>query len=222
MRKLLLPLVLIFVVVVVYFKFFKDDKPAKPADPKTQPVAVSRYSDSLVQAVNHSLQEYYALSEAFVAWDSAGIRKHATELGGRLGAIRLDEIHKDTAIYETAVSFQDSFRENIQNILDQKDMTEQRRAFHSLSENFFNLLRTIRFDGSFIFLQECPMAFNDNEAAIWLSDSAHIRNPYLGLHHPRYKSGMLECGEVKDSVHFGGTHAPVIPAGSTSNGNDGK
>jgi hypothetical protein len=47
------------------------------------------------------------------------------------------------------------------------------------------------------------MAFNDNEAAIWLSKTPQIRNPYLGLHHPRYKSGMIDCGETKDSLRFG-------------------
>jgi hypothetical protein len=201
MRKLLIPAILVLLAVIVYFQFFKKDKPG-PSAPKTQPAVVSKYSDTLVQAVNHALEGYYGLSESFVSWDTAGIRSGATELGGRLGAIRLDELRKDTVIYETAVTFQDGFRENIQSILDQKDITEQRRAFHSLSENLFNLLRTIKYDGSLIYLQECPMAFNDNEAAIWLSDSAGIRNPYLGLKHPKYKSGMVTCGETKDSVHF--------------------
>jgi hypothetical protein len=46
------------------------------------------------------------------------------------------------------------------------------------------------------------MAFNDTETAQWLSKTEDIRNPYLGLHHPKYKSGMLECGEVKDSIDY--------------------
>jgi len=48
------------------------------------------------------------------------------------------------------------------------------------------------------------MAFNDSEAGVWVSKEEAIRNPYLGLHHPYYKSGMVECGETKDVVNFTG------------------
>jgi hypothetical protein len=47
------------------------------------------------------------------------------------------------------------------------------------------------------------MAFNDNEAAYWLSNSREVVNPYLGKKHPKYSSGMLHCGEVKDSLNYG-------------------
>jgi hypothetical protein len=63
-------------------------------------------------------------------------------------------------------------------------------------------MRTIRYDESKIYLQECPMAFHDTAHGIWLSSKAEIRNPYLGLHHPKYKSGMLKCGETKDTLNF--------------------
>jgi hypothetical protein len=44
------------------------------------------------------------------------------------------------------------------------------------------------------------MAFNDIDSGYWLSKSNSIRNPYMGLHHPRYHSGMLNCGETLDSI----------------------
>ena len=48
------------------------------------------------------------------------------------------------------------------------------------------------------------MAFNDNEEGLWLSKTSKIRNPYLGLHHPKYKGGMISCGETKDTLNFQG------------------
>jgi hypothetical protein len=60
----------------------------------------------------------------------------------------------------------------------------------------------VRYDESTIYLQECPMAFNDTDPGLWLSKTSDIRNPYLGVQHPKYKSGMLECGETKDSLDF--------------------
>jgi hypothetical protein len=104
-------------------------------------------------------------------------------------------------------------------------MEDKRRSFHSLSQNIFDLLRTIRFDAAKVYLQECPMAFNDTEAAIWLSNKTEIRNPYLGLHHPRYQSGMLNCGDVKDSLRFGVAEIKTKPAPAGDEGktgNDGK
>ncbi len=46
------------------------------------------------------------------------------------------------------------------------------------------------------------MAFNDTESGIWMSAQSDIRNPYLGTKHQKYKSGMLHCGETKDSLNF--------------------
>ena len=46
------------------------------------------------------------------------------------------------------------------------------------------------------------MAFNDTEPGLWLSKTEAIRNPYLGLHHPKYGKAMLVCGEVKDEIQF--------------------
>jgi hypothetical protein len=63
-------------------------------------------------------------------------------------------------------------------------------------------MRTIRYDGGKIYLQECPMAFNETEPGVWLSSTDSIQNPYLGLHHPKYKGGMLECGATKDTLNF--------------------
>jgi hypothetical protein len=46
------------------------------------------------------------------------------------------------------------------------------------------------------------MPFNDTGRAVWLSKSDTLRNPYLGLHHPRYGSGMLECGTQEATIDF--------------------
>ncbi|MBS1925917.1 MAG: DUF3347 domain-containing protein [Bacteroidetes bacterium] len=60
--------------------------------------------------------------------------------------------------------------------------------------------QSINYEGKKLYLQHCPMAFNDTEGADWLSSSDEIINPYLGKKHPKYKAGMLHCGEIKDSV----------------------
>jgi hypothetical protein len=46
------------------------------------------------------------------------------------------------------------------------------------------------------------MAFNDSIPGDWLSETESIRNPYMGLHHPRYGDAMIECGSTKSTIDF--------------------
>ena len=201
MKKILL-LVVLAVIGVVSWYVWETRKRPKDEIPKTAPLAVSRYGENFNRSVNVVLGHYYALSESLVKWDSAAVRAHASELRTSLATLDFTDLKKDTAIYETATSYTGTLDNDLHTILNQQDLVERRRAFHSLSQNFYDLLRTIRYDDAKIYLQECPMAFNDTENGIWLSNTSAIRNPYLGLHHPKYKSSMLRCGETKDSLSF--------------------
>ncbi len=71
-----------------------------------------------------------------------------------------------------------------------------------ITENLYPLLQAAQYQGNTVYQQMCPMAFNDNEAAYWLSNSREVVNPYLGKKHPKYSAGMLHCGEVKDSLNY--------------------
>ena len=204
MKKFLPLIILLGVGLAVWFVIFrKSDKAPRPA--KDQPLAVSKYSAAFNASINDALRAYYVLSEAFVTWDSAQVNKHTDALKLGLRNIKFDEIQKDTLIYQTAVSYNDGLNTDLDGILSQTHFIAKKKSFHSFSQNFYDLLRTVKFDGAKVFLQECPMAFDDNESGIWLSQQAAIRNPYLGTSHPKYKSGMLECGETRDSLNFSDT-----------------
>lgn len=201
--KKIVPLILLLVLALgVWYFAFRNEAPKGERAPKDQPVAVSKYSAGFNSSVNDALKNYYALSEALVNWDTVTLPGKANELKSSLANIKFDELKKDTLIYETASSYTEGLNNDLDGLLTQSSITEKRHSFHSFSQNFYDLLRTVQFDATKVYLQECPMAFNDAEAGIWLSDRSTIRNPYLGLHHPKYKSGMLECGETKDSLQF--------------------
>ncbi|RYY88555.1 MAG: DUF3347 domain-containing protein [Chitinophagaceae bacterium] len=179
-----------------------NDEPAAPEPPKQQPIAQSKYSAAFNESVSRAMTDYEGVHENLVKWDSVALKESATKLQGSLKAIAFDELKKDTTIYQTAASYGDMFQGDLTAIQEAPNLTEARRSFNSLSQNLYDLLRVIRYDASPIYLQECPMAFNDDEAAVWLSKSSAVRNPYLGLHHPRYGKSMLECGGPKDSLQF--------------------
>lgn len=201
MKKWLV-LVLLAMAGVLLWYFLVTKKKPKDEVPKDQPVAVSRYSVGFNYSIDSFLITYYALSESLVNWDSAAVTANATTLNQNLENIKWNELQADTVIYQTATSYINIFKNAIPVLADAGAITAKRQAFHSLSQSLYDLLRTIKYDGAKVYLQQCPMAFNDTEEGLWLSKTKNIRNPYLGLHHPKYKGGMISCGETKDTLNF--------------------
>jgi hypothetical protein len=203
MKKLIMLLLLAIIGIVIVY-FWKRNNAPRVEVPKQQPVAQSKYSKEFNGSVNNALEKYYALSEAFVNWDSSRAVSEANALKDAISKLQFDEIKKDTVIYQTATSYIEGFNSDLQTIAANNDITTKRRAFNTFSQNFYDLLRTVKFDASKVYMQECGMPFDSDETAIWLSKTSDIRNPYLGTSHPKYKGGMITCGETKDSLSFGG------------------
>ena len=203
MKKWILLIVLAIIGVLSWY-FFVTRKAPKEEGPKPQPLSVSKHTDSFNVAVSKVLTSYYALTNDFVNWDSVAVSNHASELKANLEAVNFDELKKDTIIHQTAVTFIDASKGELETILQPADLTTKRHALNNLSDNMYNLLRTIHYDRSKIYLQECPMAFNDTEPGVWLSKTDAVQNPYLGLHHPKYKGGMVECGGPRDTLNYTG------------------
>ena len=68
----------------------------------------------------------------------------------------------------------------------------QRTAYEKLSNDIIAFVKKAGVSDGELYVQYCPMAFNDKGAA-WLSSSKEIRNPYFG-------KKMLNCGEVKETI----------------------
>lgn len=201
MKKILLLVVLALVGVAAWYYFETRPKPEVETQ-QTKALVVSQYSDTFNTSVQNMLDHYYALSEAFVNWDSAAVTSHASQLQQSFSNLAITELQKDSMIYETAASYKEPVNKNLATIAGNNNLGQKRLAFNSLSQNLYDLLRTVRYDNEKIYVQQCPMAFNDTETGTWLSKEEEIRNPYLGKHHPKYKAGMLECGEVKETLDF--------------------
>ncbi len=77
------------------------------------------------------------------------------------------------------------------NIAEANAIETQRKQFFFLSELLIRNVQSLGSGGQSLFLQHCPMAFN-NQGGDWVSAQAQIMNPYFG-------DEMLHCGVVKDS-----------------------
>jgi hypothetical protein len=178
-------------------------RPGKKADsPKQEAITISKHSPAFNAGIAGFLRNYNQLSEQFVNWDSAGAKATAQTLIKDLQNINLDELKSDSAVIgETASMFIENARGDLNTILTESGIRPQREAFNSLTDNFYQFLNTVRYDREPLYLQECPMAFDDVKPGLWLSEKEEIRNPYLGLHHPTYGKGMISCGETKTTLN---------------------
>lgn len=201
MKKIILLVVLALIGVITWYIWETRKKPKNELSASIQPV-VSKHSEDFNTSFNNVLSDYYALSEAFVNWNEPAINSDSKSLANSIDSLNLEETKTDAVVFETATDYKNKLKKNAEQIAKSGDLKEKRRTFHTLSQNFYDLLRSVQYDAGTIYMQNCPMAFNDTEDGNWLSSTSEIRNPYLGLHHPKYKSGMLECGETKDSLGY--------------------
>ena len=211
MKKLLLVVAVLVVALIGawYFGLFKGKD--KPAGPKPEGLTVSKHSNSFNESMSNAMNSYYTLTESFVNWDTAKINTSLTELKISVDSIRIQEMEKDTAIYPTVQSQWESIKAEIVGMQADTAIYEKRESLNMLSQQMFDLLRIVKYDAAKVYYQECPMALNNYESsAFWLStegDNKKRRNPYLGLHDPKYGKAMLVCGATRDSINFAGASA---------------
>jgi hypothetical protein len=186
---------------ILWFGLVSCTNSSQQSNPKPE----SKHSDAFNQSFGGIMNNYYALTEGFVNWDSVAINNQAKKLIVQLDSLKLDDLKKDTAANETALNKIASAKFDLETILKQGDITNKRHALNTLTVHIYDLLRTVKYDESALYLQECPMAFNEKDTGLWLSKSSDIRNPYMGLHHPHYGKAMIECGDTKDTLDLTST-----------------
>ncbi len=186
-------------ILLVFLAACTDDKKPAALTSTTQ----SSFSNEINQDFKGVLDSYYNLSELLVNWDSTAIDSATMELKEKVDQLsaRMDtatgELKSRLATGDTAFA---EVRNTALELTIHKDLTARRHSFHILSENLFRFLETAGYDQSRIYLHECTMPFNDTGRGVWLSKTEDKRNPYLGLHHPYYKAGMLECGTLEGKI----------------------
>ena len=120
---------------------------------------------------------YLSLKDALVATDRSEARNQAQALEASLASM--------------SGQWADDIRTDVQMILKEDDVEQQRSHFEHLSEKVYNVVKEEGSDTP-LYKQFCPMAF-DNKGAFWLSNTDQVRNPYFG-------DVMLTCGFVQEII----------------------
>lgn len=198
---MVIPVLLIAVIAAAWFLFFNKKK-EPVVDEKLEAIKVSKHSETFNQSMQTVMTAYFDMTKGFVNWDTDAVAKTSAVLKIALDSLKIGEIQKDTAIYESALGPLDNIKVEVTGLMADTSLAKKREDFNMVSQNLYDFLRTIRYDASKLYFQECPMAFDDEKPGNWLSTEVESNNPYLGTKHPKYGSSMLSCGEPKDTLNF--------------------
>ena len=199
--KKIIPVLIVLLVAFGAYWWFQKGKTKVEGIAKTTLLLARRHSTSFNNGIDSLLNAYFAMKDAFVNADSNTAKAACTKLIALADSGSLSELKNDTAgIYESAILQMGDVKANAESLVKQTNLTEMRQDFRMIGESIYPLLKTIHYDGKTLYWQNCPMAFGEDKGANWISRTEEIINPYLGKNHPEFKSAMLHCGEVKDSI----------------------
>ncbi len=201
MKGKIVVLVLIIAGLSGYYYFTKKTV-SGPEAPKQAPITLKKHSEGFNKSVDSLVSAYLSIKNAFVEGDTALAKQATKNFIAQVDRLPINELKKDTTtIFETVKGNLADVKANANSLLQQQNITEMRKDFSMVTEMLYpSFFTSINYEGQKLFVENCPMAFDDSVAASWISSSAEIVNPYLGKNHPKYKSGMLSCGDVKDSI----------------------
>jgi Cu(I)/Ag(I) efflux system membrane fusion protein len=189
MRLIVLLVVAILTGCGIEDKKVEDQKAAEPLSQSTNSRA---FNQSFAQVMD----SYYHLKDALVLSNDTLAKTSANRLISLSDSVNLNELKADSSIVTMAKGYLENISAEAKGLVGEKDIEGKRKSFQMISDNMYDLVRTVRYDRETIYHQFCPMAFND-AGAYWLSRTSDIKNPYFG-------KKMLTCGEVKDSLDFRG------------------
>ena len=204
MKKLLIAIIVLVLAGFAIKKFFFSPKETGSDAPKQEALAISKNSDLFNESFEKLLNSYFSLRDALVEYDTAKANTVAKEMVVFADSLKTDEIKADSSgvIKQTATDFAGTISGSAKGLIGETDLVKKKREFQLISEALYNLVRTVKYDRQKLYHQHCPMAFNDEEEAWWISNSNKIVNPYLGRKHPKYKATMEGCGDITDSLDF--------------------
>lgn len=164
----------------------------KSNGPEQVPNYMASTAESFRKQLSALSDSYLDLKNSFVETDIESTTKKTEHLINSLEMVDMGLLNdQDAHIYwmeqHSAIDI------HSQKILESDDIEEQRKQFSFLTEALINTLKAFGKDGDPLYVQYCPMAF-DNEGAEWISDVEEIRNPYFG-------DRMLKCGVVKSKLY---------------------
>lgn len=135
-------------------------------------------------------EEYIILKDAFVQTDPSAAVAAAMGFSTALEQVDKTLLTGDAQVYW--VKNWKNLQKHSEKIAKIGDVEKQRKQFQGVTKLLIPSLQAYGVEGTTIYIQHCPMAFN-NRGADWLSTEEQIRNPYFG-------DKMMKCGSVTGKI----------------------
>lgn len=155
----------------------------------------SRHSEGFNRSFGRLTGDYLRLAKGFVIGDDSLVLGSARALRASSDSLELDDLQRDSALLSTARNYAMMLSSEAEGLLGEPTPEGRRRSFQMLSDELYDLLRMVRYDGRILYYRYCASAFADQGAG-WLSDTAQpANNPYLPGRSSR-------CGENRDTIGY--------------------
>ena len=166
MKRIIAFLAIVVILFGIYWFFFKSSP--HDSGPKQAPIALKKHTEHFNNSISTMMSAYYDIKNAFVEDDTALVKKNTSVFIILLDSIPLEELKKDTAsIYETAKGNLADIRSNAASLMQQPNITEMRHDFSMVTEMMYpSFFRTINYEGPSLYLQNCPMAFGEDNGPL--------------------------------------------------------
>jgi hypothetical protein len=189
-KVLLIYLVLIAGIITWYFTAGKQKRVFENS--KGVALEVSKHSLDFNRSIEDVMNGYFKMTTDFVKENTVSINKNAAALKSSLDSLKIQELQKDSSIYETAMAVWDNTKNEMAGILGDPALEAKRQSLHHFSDQLYTLLNTIRYDLAKLYWMECSSAFGEDSPGNWISRSERSENPY----------GKKDCVTVKKVIDF--------------------
>jgi len=189
-KVLLIYAVLIAGILIWYYGIGKDKRVF--GDSRAKALTVSKHSVQFNKSIEDVMGSYYKMIKDFIKNDTLAINKSAGKLKTALDSLKVDELKKDTSIYETAATIWADCKTEIEGMTTDASLQAKRESLNLFSNELFTLLLTVHYDLSKLYWQECSSAFGDDTGGNWLSETEQSKDPY----------GKNNCATVKKVIDF--------------------
>jgi len=175
---------------------------APPAAPE-KPLTEEKYSAAFGLTLDTIMHAYHEMVGSFVMGDVAGVDAQAKIFMGKLDTLHFTDFQRDT-VFQTAGQQLEGLKTEMAGLQGEKTLGGKRQELNMVSQDLYDLLRTIRYDRQKIYFTECTAAFGEDKPGDWIStsgDTTQSPNPYLGVH-PSGSGGVVgNCAQIKDSLY---------------------
>jgi Cu(I)/Ag(I) efflux system membrane fusion protein len=176
----------------------QNDKIAPESGPKQMALTKSANSPAFNNSFKELINAYWGLKESFITEKDSAIAQSARTMMHAADSLKLQELKADSNLIFTARTYAEGISSEIIGLLGEKELLSKRRSFQMVSDQLYDLIRTVQYDQMLLLHAYCKNAFDD-QGAYWICKPQDLQNPYL-------TKTATNCCEIKDTIQLGTIH----------------